>query len=211
MLRKRAIKFAKKGAWKQIFWEAASDDEIVQRIQEDESLFELFIESYKQKVWRKFNKQRKVGQLPCTSLQELERVSRLADEKFLVMCGWHHPAGGIRGFCAYCNIEIDLHEMTIDHLVPKSGGGTEELENLIPACPECNYEKGSLTAGEYLALLGMSEDQVTQWHESVVEAMEFRNNAGFVWTPRMSEHQKQRLGISSQVSDLQGRTKGTVS
>jgi len=31
--------------------------------------------------------------------------------------------------------------VTIDHLVPKSLGGSNDIENLVPCCAECNREK----------------------------------------------------------------------
>ena len=35
----------------------------------------------------------------------------------------------------------DFHLMTVDHIKPKSKGGTYNIENLDPMCSECNSEK----------------------------------------------------------------------
>lgn len=40
--------------------------------------------------------------------------------------------------------------MTVDHIVPRSLGGKDSLENLATACFECNYEKKSSNALLYL-------------------------------------------------------------
>lgn len=40
--------------------------------------------------------------------------------------------------CAYCGTD---GELTIDHRVPLSRGGTDAIENLIPACLACNSSK----------------------------------------------------------------------
>lgn len=46
--------------------------------------------------------------------------------------------------CRYCgrspleDIEVKLH---CDHIVPSSKGGTDELENLVTSCKECNLGK----------------------------------------------------------------------
>lgn len=40
--------------------------------------------------------------------------------------------------------------MTLDHVVPRSRGGTNRLKNLVLACATCNHRKGSLTVLEYL-------------------------------------------------------------
>ena len=49
-----------------------------------------------------------------------------------------------RGLCFYCLEEIPDQgkECTIDHIVPKSQGGTREFDNVVLCCPECNNLKG---------------------------------------------------------------------
>lgn len=39
---------------------------------------------------------------------------------------------------------------TIDHVIPLSRGGTNEIENLRPACYECNVRKGSMSLTEFV-------------------------------------------------------------
>jgi 5-methylcytosine-specific restriction endonuclease McrA len=34
-------------------------------------------------------------------------------------------------------------EATVDHVVPQSLGGTDDIENLVPCCKTCNSKKGS--------------------------------------------------------------------
>lgn len=46
------------------------------------------------------------------------------------------------GRCYYCGEQQSLEEMTIDHFVPMSAGGSAELDNLYPACWSCNTSKG---------------------------------------------------------------------
>ena len=43
------------------------------------------------------------------------------------------------GRCAYCGVKPT--KLTIDHVVPLSKNGTHTPENLVPACPFCNYSK----------------------------------------------------------------------
>ncbi len=40
--------------------------------------------------------------------------------------------------CAYCGSRENL---TLDHVVPRFHGGTDETKNLICACAECNRDK----------------------------------------------------------------------
>jgi 5-methylcytosine-specific restriction endonuclease McrA len=49
--------------------------------------------------------------------------------------------------CAYCGVtDVPLE---IEHLVPKSRGGSDRVSNLTVACHACNQRKGSQTAAEY--------------------------------------------------------------
>ena len=38
---------------------------------------------------------------------------------------------------------MTLHELTIDHVHPRSLGGEDITSNVVPACTRCNQEKGS--------------------------------------------------------------------
>jgi hypothetical protein len=46
------------------------------------------------------------------------------------------------GVCEYCK-EV-CHDLTIDHIIPKSKGGTSHQQNLQLLCAPCNHLKGSL-------------------------------------------------------------------
>lgn len=49
--------------------------------------------------------------------------------------------------CAYCGAENTPLE--IEHIVPKSRGGSNRVSNLTLACTACNQNKGNMTAAEY--------------------------------------------------------------
>jgi len=49
--------------------------------------------------------------------------------------------------CAYCGIENVPLE--VDHIVPKSRGGTDKVSNLTIACKKCNRKKGNRIAEEF--------------------------------------------------------------
>ena len=44
--------------------------------------------------------------------------------------------------CHYCNYVLTFADMTIDHFVPTSKGGSNSIENLFASCWECNSLKG---------------------------------------------------------------------
>lgn len=53
--------------------------------------------------------------------------------------------------CFYCHSSLKL---TVDHDIPLSRGGSNEIWNILPACRACNSQKGSLTASEFFQRRG---------------------------------------------------------
>jgi 5-methylcytosine-specific restriction endonuclease McrA len=50
--------------------------------------------------------------------------------------------------CQYCHGTPNRHELTVDHVHPRSRGGRHEWANLVTACQQCNHKKGSLLLEE---------------------------------------------------------------
>lgn len=47
------------------------------------------------------------------------------------------------GRCAYCGREIEYKDMQADHVKPLRIGGSDKLENMLPACRSCNHYKAT--------------------------------------------------------------------
>lgn len=47
------------------------------------------------------------------------------------------------GRCAYCGKVIAHKDMQVDHVLPKCRGGSDDTDNLMPACRRCNHYKRS--------------------------------------------------------------------
>jgi 5-methylcytosine-specific restriction endonuclease McrA len=45
--------------------------------------------------------------------------------------------------CQYCGEAFASHDLTFDHLIPRSRGGKTTWENVVTACSACNLAKGS--------------------------------------------------------------------
>jgi 5-methylcytosine-specific restriction endonuclease McrA len=45
------------------------------------------------------------------------------------------------GYCWYCGEALAWESFHIEHQEPRKLGGSNELDNLVPSCPPCNYRK----------------------------------------------------------------------
>jgi 5-methylcytosine-specific restriction endonuclease McrA len=53
-----------------------------------------------------------------------------------------------RNSCQYCGEVLPSSELTLDHVVPRSRGGSSTWENLVACCHPCNRRKGNQLPGE---------------------------------------------------------------
>lgn len=55
---------------------------------------------------------------------------------------------GVFGFymCRRCHRIINIYELEVDHIIPKSKGGSDDLYNLQPMCRRCNRSKSANTS-----------------------------------------------------------------
>lgn len=44
--------------------------------------------------------------------------------------------------CVYCGLTASQSELHVDHVVPVVDGGSDDIENLVTSCIECNLGKG---------------------------------------------------------------------
>lgn len=47
-----------------------------------------------------------------------------------------------RSRCQYCGRHLPTHELSLDHIIPRSRGGETTWENMVCACVKCNIKKG---------------------------------------------------------------------
>lgn len=50
--------------------------------------------------------------------------------------------------CAYCGKQLNIKTATIDHILPRSRGGSNSWNNCVTSCVSCNYLKDDKTLGE---------------------------------------------------------------
>lgn len=84
--------------------------------------------------------------------------------------------------CQYCKKKANSEaSMTLDHVIPKSRGGTSSWDNLVAACNKCNLVKANRTPAEagmtllqrstkshmlnHRTILRRESEKNTDWHE----------------------------------------------
>jgi len=45
--------------------------------------------------------------------------------------------------CQYCGDRLPTHDLTFDHVIPRSLGGRTTWDNVVAACAPCNLAKGN--------------------------------------------------------------------
>lgn len=73
--------------------------------------------------------------------RELGAEGSFTDAEFEEVCKRHLWA------CAYCH--RPTKKLTADHAVPLARGGTNRIENIVPACRSCNSSKGTKSVEQY--------------------------------------------------------------
>lgn len=89
-----------------------------------------------------------------------------------ILAALRNPARETGDTCYYCEAELVTAEGAhprrrhMDHVVPKSRGGSDDAGNLVPACQRCNASKGSQTPLEWrLANPNSCPDAGSMWHQ----------------------------------------------
>ena len=65
----------------------------------------------------------------------------------------NHLYGIQEGCCNGCRRHFEIRNLTVDHIVPQSRGGTDHRENLQLLCAVCNSTKSTSTQEELISRL----------------------------------------------------------
>lgn len=93
-----------------------------------------------------WDKHQSLDKLEMAREQTRKRVAKHREKQKLKALGL--PEGNkIEETCVYCGKRC---KTTIDHIIPKSKGGTDDSDNLVESCTECNSSKKDRTLLEFL-------------------------------------------------------------
>lgn len=82
-------------------------------------------------------------------LHPLDRPARPATSRLSVR-EWAELCEAYGHRCAYCGRTPDV--LVIEHNMPQQRGGTDTVENILPACKTCNNEKCDLSPLEWICV-----------------------------------------------------------
>lgn len=82
--------------------------------------------------------------------------------------------------CQYCGDSLNLSEMTLDHVVPRSKGGPTSYENIVSCCMACNTRKADKQhmrprkapkAPDPRALLKQHQGKIKALHQTWIDCL----------------------------------------
>lgn len=80
----------------------------------------------------------------------VSRVKRGGQECYLSLEDWCNLLHKFNYRCYYCGTLLTKTNRSIDHRIPLVRGGTNDIENLVPACRPCNCKKNRMTDTEFI-------------------------------------------------------------
>ncbi len=71
------------------------------------------------------------------------RAKQIGAVNTLTSDQWIDKLRSSGGYCYYCRTYVGVELLTIDHIVALDNGGANAIENVIPACWNCNLHKST--------------------------------------------------------------------
>ena len=86
--------------------------------------------------------------------------------------------------CQYCGRRLPRSELNLDHVVPRSKGGSSSWDNVVCSCFACNRKKGGLLLEETRMRL-ITKPVQPEWTPFMIETFSFKRYRE--WLPYLSE------------------------
>ncbi len=78
--------------------------------------------------------------------------------------------------CFYCNVTLSQKEASVDHIIPKSKGGSNDPSNYLISCRKCNSDRGSLDINIWVDKIINSEYNINM-NKTVVGRVSWWNDS----------------------------------
>lgn len=88
-----------------------------------------------------------------------------------------------RNICQYCGGQFPRTELNLDHVIPRSQGGSSRWENVVCSCHVCNRRKGGRTP-EQARMRLLRAPRRPEWTPFMLETFSLRRYKE--WTPFLS-------------------------
>ena len=82
--------------------------------------------------------------------------------------------------CQYCSRQASSRELTLDHVVPRSHGGTTNWKNVVTACGNCNLRKGD-RAPEDVGLKLYQQLRRPEWRPAMLRELQAKTSTHDDW------------------------------
>lgn len=84
------------------------------------------------------------------------RAKKLGIVNTLTRLEWETVLNSSKGFCVYCERQVGIENLGIDHITPVSKGGANAFENITASCFDCNCKKNAKDVAVWLHSVGMA-------------------------------------------------------
>jgi len=116
------------------------------------------------------------------------------------------------GKCFYCDAVLDIQEATVDHVIPQSKGGTNDLDNLVVCCKYANHAfrdyspKQKLAVIKQLSSISSVCQKIFPREEQVIDSKSVE-----VEKESLTAHQPEKLEKKTQAKAKQKKTTRAIS
>lgn len=82
--------------------------------------------------------------------------------------------------CYFCEKPLAFHQISLDHYLPKSKGGTDDVFNIVLSCKKCNKYKKSTVPKDYKDVILALFKQAVKDRKITVSRLKLQEIEGYI-------------------------------